>query len=203
MTDESGESLVKLITGQANLKTLDLTNNRLGCKTAKELANYFKSSSLTKGHLQVFNFSLNSLRDKGCASLCEALSSNTTLHTLDISSNFLSKSCKDSLKLMISKSPGLKNLNISCNPLGVDGGIKILEGIRSNPKIMRVDIRLTGCSRDTDLAIQEALKKNRYASGKRAPSLSTTSRNSSPSGSTTQPPTTPCMSTKKYPFPKI
>ena len=59
MTDESGESLVKLITGQANLKTLDLTNNRLGCKTAKELANYFKSSSLTKGHLQVFNFSLN------------------------------------------------------------------------------------------------------------------------------------------------
>merc|ERR1712018_561474 len=113
MTDESAESLVKLITGQANLKTLDLTNNRLGCKTAKEPANYFKSSSLTtKGHqLRVFNFSLNSLRDKGCASLCEALSNNTTLHTLDISSNFLSKSCKDSLKLMISKSPGLKNLN--------------------------------------------------------------------------------------------
>ena len=32
MTDESAETMVKLISGQPHLKKLDLTNNRFGCR---------------------------------------------------------------------------------------------------------------------------------------------------------------------------
>lgn len=107
------------------------------------------------------------------------------------------------LKQMIQKSPGLKNLNISCNPLKVDGSMKILEGIKKSPRILRVDMRLTECSRDIDLAIQETLRKNRFAN-KKAPTFSASSRSSSPSLHTqTQTQRTPKSSTsKKYPYPK-
>ena len=73
--------------------------------------------------------------------------------------------------------------------------MKILEGVKTSSKIMKADVRLTGCSRDVDLAIQQALKKNRFAV-KKGPSLSASSRSTSPSGSTS-------TSTKKYPYPKI
>ena len=106
----------------------------------------------------------------------------------------MTKASGEPLKTMIIKSPALKHLFLSCNPLNKEGCIKILEGVQTSSKIMKADIRLTGCSRDVDLAIQQALKKNRFAV-KKGPSLSASSRSSSPSGAST--------STKKYPYPKF
>ena len=42
MTDESAETMVKLISGQPHLKKLDLTNNRFGCRQTY----FIKSSSV-------------------------------------------------------------------------------------------------------------------------------------------------------------
>lgn len=109
----------------------------------------------------------------------KAIGNNGTLHTLDISSNFLTHECGEALKTMIIKSPGLKHLNVACNPLKADGGHCLLHGVRNSGRLMRIDVRLTDCGRDVDLAIQQAIKNNRFA--KRGPALSSSSRSSSPS----------------------
>ncbi len=83
--------------------------------------------------------------------------------------------------LSIGRSPGLRSLNVSCNPLGNSGGMAILDGVKATNRLNKVDIRLTGCGRDVDLSIQEILRKNRFA--KRPPLASTSSRSSSPASS--------------------
>ena len=61
-----------------------------------------------------------------------------------------------------------------------------------------MDVRLTGCGRDVDMTIQQAIKKNRLQKV-RPPTLSSSSRSSSPaSGSQT-----PTKEKKKYPYPKL
>jgi hypothetical protein len=91
---------------------------------------------------------------------------------------------------MILKSPALRYLNLTCNPLNVDGGHKLLDGVRNSPRLLKVDVRLTGCGRDVDMAMQDALKKNKFARG---PPHTSTSSSSSPSTDT---------STKKFNFSK-
>ena len=127
----------------------------------------------------------------------QAICNHGTLHTLDLSSNYITKDSGDALKTMIVKSPALKHLYLSCNPLKVDGCVKILEGVKTSSRIMKADVRLTGCSRDVDLAIQQALKKNRFAV-KKGPSLSASSRSTSPTS-----PSRSTSTSKKYPYPKI
>ena len=67
---------------------------------------------------------------------------------------------------------------------------------------------LTGCSRELDLAIQEALLANRF-SHKKGPSFSDTSRSCSPSVSSIRSGASPVpgskrgSTSKKYPYPKI
>ena len=70
LTDESNETLMKLMTGQPNLKYLDLTNNRLNNKTAETLAAYISCSS-PKPKLEVLNLSLNSIKDEGVSFFSE------------------------------------------------------------------------------------------------------------------------------------
>ena len=70
MTDESAETMVKLISGQPNLKKLDLTNNRFSDRTAKHIGSYI-SANQSKTKLEVFNFSLNSLKNRGFGYLAE------------------------------------------------------------------------------------------------------------------------------------
>ena len=194
LSDESAETMSKLLSGTNPIKRLDLTNNKLSDKVARTIADFLKSPQ-SKGRLEKLNLSLNSIKDEGCKALAEAISNHSTLHTLDLSSNYVTKASGEPLKSMIIKSPALKNLFLSCNPLKAEGCIKILEGVQTSSKIMKADIRLTGCSRDVDLAIQQALKKNRFAV-KKGPSFSSSSRSSSPSGHSSS-------TTKKYPYPKI
>ena len=66
------------------------------------------------------------------------IAGNPTLNTLDISSNFFTKDCAQSLHHMLSKSPGLRNLNISTNPIKVEGATKILEAVKANNIVERL-----------------------------------------------------------------
>ena len=125
------------------------------------------------------------------------------------------------------RSPSLRDLNVACNPLNVDGGFKVLEGnftyvvstntyykyllntvtflltrvsltgVNQSNRILKLDVRLTGCGREVDMAIQQAIKKNRLQKV-RPPTLSSSSRSSSPSGFET-----PAKPKTKYPYPKL
>ena len=63
---------------------------------------------------------------------------------------------------------------------------------------MKMDVRLTGCGRDVDMTIQQAIKKNRLQKV-RPPTLSSSSRSSSPASGAQ----TPTKEKKKYPYPKL
>ena len=65
-------------------------------------------------------------------------------------------------------------------------------------RIMKMDVRLTGCGRDVDMTIQQAIKKNRLQKV-RPPTLSSSSRSSSPASGGQ----TPTKEKKKYPYPKL
>ena len=68
LTDESIDAIVKILSGSSKVKSLDLTNNRIGCEGAKQLATFLSTSS-TKGGLDTLILSLNNLREDGCGAL--------------------------------------------------------------------------------------------------------------------------------------
>jgi Ran GTPase-activating protein (RanGAP) involved in mRNA processing and transport len=63
------------------------------------------------------------------------------LQYLDLSSNRIDWSSADSLSRLLKNSKTLKELNLHCNKLGAEAGNKILEGIRKNEALLKLDIR--------------------------------------------------------------
>ena len=126
--------------------------SRISDSGAKHLATFLDSPQ-ARGRMEILNLGLNSINDEGCGLLADvnkymifwffffkfrqidfqifnqAIGNNSTLHTLDLSSNMLTVSSGNHLRSMIMKSPALRELNVSCNKLAEDGGRKILEGI--------------------------------------------------------------------------
>ena len=143
LTDESVDSLVKIMNCNLLLREVDLTNNQLSCEGAKELSKFVASA---KCRLQKLVLSLNRIGDDGCAAFCQALGSNRALAHLDLSSNQLTSAACTALARLIKTSRTVKTLNLACNRLGEDGGEKLLEGLKYNDVMMRLDIRLTGKS---------------------------------------------------------
>ncbi len=56
----------------------------------------------------------------------------------------------------------MKELKLSCNKLGGEAGKKLLEGVAHNDNIVRLDLRLAGCGRSVDAAVQERLRRNKF-----------------------------------------
>merc|ERR1739847_28639 len=113
--------MMKLFGGPSTIKILDLTNNKISDSGAKHLATFLDSPQ-ARGRMEILNLGLNSINDEGCGFLADAIGNNSTLHTLDLSSNMLTVSSGNHLRSMIMKSPALRELNVSCNKLAEDGG---------------------------------------------------------------------------------
>ena len=75
LTDESVDSIVKILSGTNNIQSLDMTNNQIGCSGAKRIAEFL--SVAPKGSLDFLNLSLNNLRMDGCESLCKVIISDS------------------------------------------------------------------------------------------------------------------------------
>lgn len=54
----------------------------------------------------------------------------------------------------------MQQLDLSCNCLTDPGGRTILEGLKYNTSIKKLDIRLTGVGKQVDIAVQNVIRKN-------------------------------------------
>ena len=54
----------------------------------------------------------------------------------------------------------IKTLDLSCNNLTEQGGNDILEGLKYNTSIVKLDVRMTGVGKKVDVAVQNVLRKN-------------------------------------------
>ena len=61
---------------------------------------------------------------------------------------------------LISEWPPVQELDLSCNCLTDPGGQTILEGLKYNTSIKKLDIRLTGVGKQVDIAVQNVIRKN-------------------------------------------
>lgn len=152
MTDESMPNLIKIF-GLSPVKTIDLTNNNFSCGGAKDLARFIIQSGV-RCKLQKIVLSLNNLGQSGSDELFLALETNKSILHLDLSSNRLDHNCCKAVSKMLAKNSTLKLLSLACNKLGSDGSADILEGLKANENILKVDVRLTECGREVDLAVQ-------------------------------------------------
>nr|XP_040574783.1 dynein regulatory complex subunit 5-like [Lepeophtheirus salmonis] len=87
---------------------------------------------------------------------------------------------------MLKLSSSIKELNLACNSLGNEGGMILLEGVKSSLTINKLDLRLTGVSKEVDLAIQELLKLNKKKSIRMSTSSSSSAATSISSTTTTK-----------------
>ena len=71
LTDESIDAIVKLLGGNNKIRSLDLTNNKIGCDGIRQLAEVL--SEQPKGKLETLILSLNDMREDGCGSLCQVI----------------------------------------------------------------------------------------------------------------------------------
>ena len=63
---------------------------------------------------------------------------------LDLSSNRLDSGCAEYIAKLVGRSKSLKELNLACNKLGQEAGERILEGLKSNDTLLKLDTRLRG-----------------------------------------------------------
>ena len=91
----------------------------------------------------------------------QAFGLTKTVRHLDLSSNRLDKTATPAIRDMLRLAHKLETLNLSCNSLGPEGGKVVYEGVRLSRSVKKVDVRLTGCGKDADAKIQQALKKNK------------------------------------------
>jgi Ran GTPase-activating protein (RanGAP) involved in mRNA processing and transport len=88
ISDDQGASLISNMQNGSNIKNLDLSHNRLGDGSARQLRNFLESSFIgTK--LQSLSVADNSISPSGLIDIVHALNNDSSLTSLDISRNFL------------------------------------------------------------------------------------------------------------------
>lgn len=67
------DSLVKLMGGGHPVRELDLTNNKITCEGAEQLAKFLAGNSNLKCRLRKVVLSLNKIKRQGCEAICKVM----------------------------------------------------------------------------------------------------------------------------------
>lgn len=108
-----------------NLKVIDLTSNLIqddGCLSL--------SSFLSRDPSNVIAISLpcNSISDRGCKALLDALRTNSHLKILDLRANYITDACIDDIKKLLEVNSTISEINVNKNDVSIRG-MEILQEV--------------------------------------------------------------------------
>ncbi|XP_047593351.1 leucine-rich repeat-containing protein 74A isoform X8 [Lutra lutra] len=137
----------------------NVSDNDLGLKGARIISEFLQRNISSLWNLQL---SGNNFRDKSAELLCQALSANYQIKTLDLSHNqfsdkggeyvgqMLDISCNDITNDGVSKiskglevNESLKVLKLFLNPMSMDGAVSLILSIKRNPKSKMEEIDIS------------------------------------------------------------
>jgi Ran GTPase-activating protein (RanGAP) involved in mRNA processing and transport len=144
---------------------LNLGDNQIEYHGSRFLAQGLKENT----SLIDLNLKLNRIDDKGGLKLCVDLLNHKglILQNLDISSNALGKQFCENFAELIKFNSTLRKIDISCNFIDESNPSTLStlkDALRSNPRIIELDIRNNQLSEDTEDEIREIITKNKLES---------------------------------------
>ena len=161
LNDDSMEILSYLITKNPYMHNLGLGYNKFTSKGIQSLCNGLmnKDSNIMELCLQK-----NNLDEASLSYLAEALKSNQSMRSLNLSyNNFTKDECGNLISRIISESPKLKNLNLTACHLGLK--IKdICNKLEENKTITYIDMSVNDFGKNSEIfkALAKMLEKNMY-----------------------------------------
>jgi Ran GTPase-activating protein (RanGAP) involved in mRNA processing and transport len=132
-----------LCESSSNIRHLDLTQNKLEDRGAKDIAMALDPRS-SQCQLETLNLCNNKIRSNGAFHLADAFvkGKNLFLKTLDLSDNFIEANGAEAFGVVLRFSYTLEELNLSRNNIGDQGVMVIAQGLKENPesRLKRLDL---------------------------------------------------------------
>ncbi len=139
VNDKSARSLARMLWGNRQITSLDLSNLNLSDTSGAYLARSLKNNK----SIERLNLGDNHFTVKTCTTMAESLAANNSLKYLSLESNLLTS--KEPLQVtkalvdMVKSSKSLKYLSLwRCN-IGVEGGRMIVEAMSTNDTLTIVE----------------------------------------------------------------
>jgi len=185
LEDDQARVMIKRLLSHPRLRSINLSHNRLKCKTGRALGKMIKTVSTLEelnledneigeegataialgiqcetAKLKSLNISQNIIGDNGGIAICKALMVNTTLTDLSIGANGLGLIFAKSLSATLANNSTLQTMNIVSNTIGLEGGQSLSSGMDLNTSLRKIDLRLSGAGLEAEHAIANKLKSN-------------------------------------------
>ncbi|XP_059038713.1 leucine-rich repeat-containing protein 74A isoform X4 [Mustela lutreola] len=148
LMEEGLLSLVEMLQENYYLQEMNVSDNDLGLKGARIISEFLQRNISSLWNLQL---SGNNFRDESAELLCQALSTNYQIKTLDLSHNQFSDKGGEYVGQM---------LDISCNDIPNDGVSKISKGLEVNESLKVLKLFLNPMSMDGAVSLILSLKRN-------------------------------------------
>ncbi|KAK7819922.1 hypothetical protein U0070_007614 [Myodes glareolus] len=102
----------------------------------------------------------NNFKEESAALLCQALSSNYRIRSLNLSHNQFSDVGGEHLGQMLALNVGLQSLNLSWNHFHIRAAVALCNGLRSNVTLKKLDVSMNGFGNEGALALGDVLRLN-------------------------------------------
>ncbi|XP_047593345.1 leucine-rich repeat-containing protein 74A isoform X2 [Lutra lutra] len=135
----------------------NVSDNDLGLKGARIISEFLQRNISSLWNLQL---SGNNFRDKSAELLCQALSANYQIKTLDLSHNQFSDKGGEYVGQMLALNIGLQSLDLSWNHFHVRGAVALCNGLRVNTTLQKLDLSMNGFGNEGATALGEVLRLN-------------------------------------------
>ncbi|XP_032200742.1 leucine-rich repeat-containing protein 74A isoform X2 [Mustela erminea] len=135
----------------------NVSDNDLGLKGARVISEFLQRNISSLWNLQL---SGNNFRDESAELLCQALSANYQIKTLDLSHNQFSDKGGEYVGQMLALNIGLQSLDLSWNHFHVRGAVALCNGLRVNTTLQKLDLSMNGFGNEGATALGEVLRLN-------------------------------------------
>ena len=158
--DAGCKALARVLAKNTPLATLLLSNNRIEQSGARAISD----ALATNRKITHLDLSLNPLCDDGVAALLTTLATaNPTLQHLNLSSTWITQAIVPGLCDTVRKSTGLRALDLSSNKFAENDGKVLIEALRENAALERIDLRFNGLDTTQLNAIQYIYESRKSA----------------------------------------
>lgn len=159
ITDEGAKALGHYISIKPTLKHLRLQNNSITSSGAQGLA--YALAQGEAAQLETLDLKFNLIGDEGGQYLATALAKSEFPRNLILAGCGLKQAAGEDLVKMLKVNKTLLTLDLTNNPLGVEVGQQLVEGLERNYSLQRLDVRNCGFLEESEGLVHELTFRNR------------------------------------------
>ena len=169
ITAKGGDALLEAIRHNTLITKVDISENRLGYRAGQlgqevelgDLLHKLLRNDTRCKQLKTLSLRANHIGDRDMEKICDALSTNTWLHNIDVSYNELGPASGKALGAMIAANMDIRSIDLQWNQLRGLGTFSVInDGMMDNNTLRRISIAWNGAEDKVGEAFGQALSKN-------------------------------------------